>query len=63
MMTHIKLFIGKFMRDEEGASAIEYALIIAMVAVVIALFGTGIGDQVKIIFNKILEALGGTAVA
>lgn len=46
-----------FMRDEEGASAIEYALIAAMVAVVIVTFVTPIGDAVKAIFQKIQGAL------
>lgn len=46
-----------FMRDEEGATAIEYALIAAMVAVVIVTFVTPIGDAVKAIFQEIQDAL------
>ena len=61
MMTLVKRFT-QFVRDEEGASAIEYALIDAMVAVVLVLFVTPVGNQVKSIFNQILVALGGTAV-
>jgi pilus assembly protein Flp/PilA len=61
MMTLVKRFT-QFVRDEEGASAIEYALIAAMVAVVLVLFVTPVGNQVKSIFNQILVALGGTAV-
>jgi pilus assembly protein Flp/PilA len=40
-------------RDTEGASGIEYAIVAAMVAVVIAGFGTGIGDKLTAIFNGI----------
>lgn len=46
-----------FLKDEEGASAIEYALMAAMVAVVIATFVTPIGDAVKNIFTSIQTQL------
>lgn len=62
MANFLKTRFIQFIRDEEGASAIEYALIAAMVAVVLVLFVTPVGTQVKSIFNQILVALGGTAV-
>lgn len=49
----------KFLRDEEGATAIEYALIAAGIAVVIALALTPIGTRIGVIFGNILTALGG----
>lgn len=49
----------KFLRDEEGATAIEYALIAALIAVVIVLSLTNLGQQLVVIFNKITTALGG----
>jgi pilus assembly protein Flp/PilA len=54
--------IQRFLNDEEGASGIEYALIAAMVAVVLSLFTTKIGDAIKGTMNKVLVALGGTAI-
>ena len=57
MIAHIKSAVGKFMRDEEGASGIEYALIVAMVAVVIVAFVTPIGDAVKGMFQSLLDVL------
>ena len=51
--------IIKFLRDEEGANAIEYALIAAGIAVVIALALTPIGARITVIFGNILTALGG----
>lgn len=51
-----------FMRRSEGASAIEYALIIAMVALVVITFVTPLGDSVKSTFNKVVAALGGSQV-
>lgn len=58
----MKALITKLIHREDGASALEYALLAAMVAVVIALFVTPVGNAVKAIFNQVLVALGGTAV-
>ncbi|MFJ4143490.1 Flp family type IVb pilin [Pseudomonas sp. NPDC089734] len=57
--THIQAFL----KNKEGASAIEYVLLAAMVAVAIVAFVPTISAQVKIIFNQVLVALGGTAVS
>jgi pilus assembly protein Flp/PilA len=46
-----------FARSDEGASAIEYAIVVAMVAVVVVAFITPIGDRILAIFNSILNAL------
>lgn len=56
-MTNFKNFIKNILADEEGATAIEYALIAAMVAVVLVTFITPIGNAVKAIFQKIQDAL------
>lgn len=50
---------AKFIKDEEGASAIEYALVAAMVAVVIVAFVTPVGTAVSGIFTSIQTGLGG----
>jgi pilus assembly protein Flp/PilA len=44
-------------KDTEGASGIEYAIVAAMVAVVIAGFGTDIGTKVSAIFTSIKGGL------
>ncbi|POA30313.1 MULTISPECIES: Flp family type IVb pilin [unclassified Pseudomonas] len=51
-----------FMSRTEGASAIEYALIVAMVALVVVSFIVPLGDSVKATFNKVVGALGGVQV-
>jgi pilus assembly protein Flp/PilA len=53
----MKSAIMKFLRDEEGASAIEYALLAAMVAVAIAFFVEDINAAITGIFSDILGAL------
>jgi pilus assembly protein Flp/PilA len=49
-------------KSDEAASAIEYAIVVAMVAVVVVAFVTPIGDKVLAIFNVILSQLGETPV-
>lgn len=51
----ISFFKGQA-KDTEGASGIEYAIVAAMVAVVIAGLSTGIGDDITSVFGKISEA-------
>ncbi|WKJ90986.1 Flp family type IVb pilin [Methylomonas montana] len=53
----MKAFITKLIHREDGASALEYALLAAMVAVVIATFVTPIGDAIGVIFTSIQTAL------
>lgn len=49
--------IESFLNDEEGASGIEYALIAAMVAVVIASFSGTIQTAIRTVFTNITNAL------
>lgn len=55
--------IQKFVRDEEGVTAIEYGLIAALIAVTIIAATTVVGDRVCATFNTIAVALGGAAAA
>ncbi|MBC3270593.1 Flp family type IVb pilin [Pseudomonas sp. SWRI81] len=50
-----------FLASTEAASAIEYAIVVAMVAVMVVLFITPLGTKVFDIFNSVLVSLGGTA--
>ena len=49
--------IKKFLRDEEGATAVEYGLIAALIAVAIVVAVTGVGEQLEIVFDKISATL------
>ncbi|QQQ49909.1 Flp family type IVb pilin [Pseudomonas syringae] len=55
--------IQSFLKDKEAASAIEYAVIVAMVALVLFAFVTPLGGAIKGKFNDIVTALGGTTVS
>ena len=54
--------IEAFLKDEEGASGIEYALIAGMLAAVLISVSTPLGNAVRTKFNSVIVALGGTAV-
>ena len=49
--------IQKFVRDEEGVTAIEYGLIAALIAVVIIISVTAVGGKLDDIFNYIAGEL------
>ena len=54
-------FVSKFIKDESGATAIEYGLIAALIAVVIISAVTALGTTIKSNFNTIVTKMGGTA--
>lgn len=46
-----------FLRDEEGATAIEYGLIAALISVVAILAMTAVGTGVRDTFQSVADAL------
>lgn len=46
-------FIARFAKDESGATAIEYGLIVALIAVVIVGVVSTIGTKLNTAFGKI----------
>ena len=55
----MKKFISKFMSDESGATAIEYGLIAALIAVVIIAAVTALGTNISTKFGEVATAIGG----
>lgn len=59
MLTHfmlwLKTWFGSF--DEEGQGLVEYALIIVLIAIVVILALTFLGEQITDIFNYIGDEL------
>jgi pilus assembly protein Flp/PilA len=49
--------ISRFVRDESGATAIEYGLIAALIAVVIITAVTTIGTNLKATFTSVATGL------
>lgn len=56
MTGHLKN-VRRLMRDEEGATAIEYALLASLIAVVIAVAVGELGTNVNGLFTRVVEAL------
>ena len=52
--------IHKFLSDEEGVTAIEYALIAALIAIAVIATVTLVGGQLNSVFMKICNALKGS---
>ena len=50
-------FVTQFLKDESGATAIEYGLIVALIAVVIVgavtTIGTGMSDKFQEVSDKV----------
>lgn len=53
IVSHIKAFL----KDEEGASAIEYALVAALIGLVAAAGMTNVGNQLNTFFGRIVTTL------
>lgn len=53
----MRKFLKRFRRDESGATAIEYGLIAALVAVAIAVSVKAVGTQISATFNSVAASL------
>ena len=50
--------IKKFFRDEEGATAVEYGLMVALIAVVIIVAVSLLGTNLSSRFNQVAVTIG-----
>jgi len=46
-----------FLKDEEGATAVEYGLIVALIAAVIIIAVTAVGKKVNVAFETVNAAM------
>jgi pilus assembly protein Flp/PilA len=53
----MKSLISEFFKDESGATAIEYGLIAAGIAIAIITAVNGVGSQLSLTFNNISTSL------
>ena len=53
--------IKRFLKEEEGASAVEYGLLVALIALAIAATVSLVGAELNNVFNKIKNCLISTA--
>lgn len=55
----MKAMIQKFFQDEAGASAVEYGLLVSLIAVVIVLAVTTLGQTLRGKFEEANTGIGG----
>ena len=47
----------RFFKDEEGATAVEYAIMVALIAIVIIFMVTLVGQRANNVFSKVANRL------
>ena len=62
-MNAMLMSIKRFVKDEEGVTAIEYGLIAALIAVVIAAAVVTVGTSLNVVFTTIGTCLGSPSAA
>ena len=60
-MFQLVAFVKSFRRNEEGQDLLEYALLVALIALVAVGAVTAAGESVSTIFDSIAGELGGAA--
>ncbi len=50
-------FLARFWRDTDGASAAEYAILLAVIGTVMAIAATQLGDAIGTAINKTAECI------
>jgi len=53
-------FIKKFVKDEDGATMVEYGLMVALIAVVLIAIVTSVGTSLSGMFNNVNTNISGT---
>jgi len=57
----MKALVSRFLKDESGATAIEYGLIASLIAVAIITAASTLGNQIGTTFNNITDAMTGAS--
>jgi pilus assembly protein Flp/PilA len=55
-------FLNRFRRDERGATATEYAMLIVFIALAVAVGATALGNGINTLFTKVSTTLTGVTV-
>jgi pilus assembly protein Flp/PilA len=59
MLFYVTRLLNSIRREEEGQDLLEYALLVALIAIVAVGAVTAAGGEVSAIFNKIVDDLPG----
>jgi pilus assembly protein Flp/PilA len=62
-MQRIKVLAQSFVREEGGATMIEYALLAVLIAMVVAIAAITLGQAISNQFNKVSNCISGPSTA
>jgi len=57
MLAYLRTWLRTVMKDEKGQDLAEYALLIALIAIVVIAAVTALGNQIGVVFNSIEKEL------
>jgi len=49
--------LKKFMKEESGATMVEYAIMVALIAIAVAVIVYSVGQQLNTVFQSVLNCL------
>jgi pilus assembly protein Flp/PilA len=55
----MKEMIKRFLKDEEGATMVEYGVMVALIAAICIAIITTLGTEIRAAFQAVVTALGG----
>jgi len=61
MLHMLKTYADHYRYQEDGATAVEYGIMVALIAVVIIVAVRAVGDGLFDLFGEVADAVGGTA--
>ena len=60
-MNTVKTFVARLFKDESGAGMVEYALLVALIGVLLIATLIALAGGIQAAMNTVIVALGGTA--
>jgi pilus assembly protein Flp/PilA len=51
--THLQSFTKQLRRDDRGATMVEYGLLVALIAVVVAVAAATLGTEIAALFDRV----------
>jgi pilus assembly protein Flp/PilA len=57
----MKQLVQKFLRDESGATMVEYAILVALIAVAVIATVVLVGEKIDEVFNKVIDEIDANA--
>jgi len=58
LMAYVRIRLNAMTKSERGASAVEYGLLVALIAIIIIVAVTLLGSNLSSIFNKTANSIG-----